>query len=412
MGFVSLDNLRPGMVLASPLKAPDGRVILGEGVELKEGHIKMLRIWGVPMADVVGYQEEAILEERHGREEALRTAREAVLSWFKPSLPLEEEMFSLAAEQVGERILKEGAVPPGWCPKPPKEPPRLNLGDMGVGVSAMLHLVRQHVRLSSFPAIYFKLKEVIDSPASSAAKIAEVVSKDPALTVRLLRLVNSSYYGFPKRIDSIQRAVAIVGTNQLTALAMAVSAMGVFRGVPSSRMNVEAFWEHSVACAVLCRVLAFVLRVPNEEQFFLSGLLHDVGRLVLFGKVPWIMKGLMDAALFEGVPTHHLEVRHLGFHHAQLGERLLREWNIPDFIRVLVGGHHDPMSSDLPREASVVHLADSMALAMRWGTSGSQLVPPLDPVALRMLELPPEALPMVVSQARRQIAEIRRVFLV
>ncbi|EHM10826.1 putative signal transduction protein [Thermanaerovibrio velox DSM 12556] len=412
MGLVSLENLRPGMVLASPLKAPDGRVMLGAGVEIKEGHIKMFRVWGIPWADVEGEEDQSIREEAQSREEALSAARDVVMRWFKPSHPLEEELFHLAVENAARRLLEEGALPPGWIPSPPKEQPKLNLGELGVGLPAMLHLVRQQVRLSSFPAIYFKLREVIDSPVSSAAKIAEVVSKDPALTVRLLRLVNSSYYGFPKRIDSIQRAVAIVGTNQLTALAMAVSAMGAFRGVPSSRMDVGAFWEHSVACAVTARVIAFTLKMPNEEQFFLSGLLHDIGRLVLFSKVPWVMKSLMEGALFEGVPTYVLEGRHLGFDHGRLGERLLKEWNIPDFIRVLVGGHHDPMGCDMPREASVVHLADAVALAMRWGSSGSSLTPPVDPAVPRMLELPPEGLPVVVSQAARQIAEIRRIFLI
>ncbi|ACZ18396.1 metal dependent phosphohydrolase [Thermanaerovibrio acidaminovorans DSM 6589] len=412
MGLVSIENVRPGMVLASELRAPDGRVMLGKGVTIEDRHIRMLRLWGIPVADVEGYEDRAIAEEEGVREEALRKARALVSRWMNPGTAFEEEIFAQAVREVGQRIAKEGSVPSAWIPYPPAEVPKVTLGDMGVGVPAMRHLVRQHVRLSSFPAIYFKLREVIESPVSSASKIAEVVSKDPALTVRLLRLVNSSYYGFPKRIDSIQRAVAIVGTNQLTALAMAVSAVGAFKGIPSSRIDVESFWEHSISCAVICRVIAFTLRMPNEEQFFLSGLLHDVGRLVLFAKVPWVMKSLMDLALYEGVPMHRVEERHLGFHHGSMGEALLKEWNIPDFIRTMVGGHHSPDESDLPRESAVVHLADAMALALRWGNSGSHLVPTLSQRGLDMLEIPPEALPAMVSQARRQIAEIRRIFLI
>ena len=89
---------------------------------------------------------------------------------------------------------------------------------------------------------------------------------------------------------------------------------------------------------------------------------------------------------------HRVEERHLGFHHGSMGEALLKEWNIPDFIRTMVGGHHSPDESDLPRESAVVHLADAMALALRWGNSGSHLVPTLSQRGLDMLEIPPEAL--------------------
>ena len=113
----------------------------------------------------------------------------------------------------------------------------------------------------------------------------------------------------------------------------------------------------------------------------------------------------------EARPLFEVETRMLGFHHAALGERLMREWNIPEPIRALVGAHHEPSEGDHPVEGAVVHLADLLAGVLRWGTSGSAYVPPADRGALQTLGLPPEALESVVAQAKRQVAEIRRAFL-
>ena len=143
----------------------------------------------------------------------------------------------------------------------------------------------------------------------------------------------------------------------------------------------------------------------------MAGLLHDIGRLILFHKVPWLLTGAMEQALWQERPLFEVETQILGFHHAALGERLMAEWNIPEPIRALVGAHHSPSEGENPGEAAVVHLADLLTGVLRWGTSGSVHVPEADRGALEVLGLAPEALESVVAQARRQVAEIRRAFL-
>ena len=414
MGRVSVRSLREGMVLEAPLKTPEGRAILAQGTVLTDKHIRMLKIWGVTDAEVEGFEDESLQAEEALKSEQLARAASLVGRWMPPpgEDPFLQEVARIGAEEVALRLLKEGNIPVSWVPRAPEGPPAPpDPRGKDLGPGGMAHLVRHQVKLVSFPAIYFKIREVIDSPVSSATHIADVVSKDPSLTVRLLRLVNSSFYGFPQRIDSIPRAVAIIGTNQLTALALAVSAVKVFKGVPARYVDMEAFWEHSVACGVLARVIAFALRLPNEERFFVAGLLHDIGRLILFHKIPWIMTEALETALREARPLFEVETRMLGFHHAALGERLMREWNIPEPIRALVGAHHEPSEGDHPVEGAVVHLADLLAGVLRWGTSGSAYVPPADRGVLQTLGLPPEALESVVAQAKRQVAEIRRAFL-
>jgi HD-like signal output (HDOD) protein len=272
----------------------------------------------------------------------------------------------------------------------------------------MRDLVAREVRLVSFPDIYLKIRGVIDDPLSSARRIAEVVGKDPALTVRLLRLVNSSYYGFPKAITSIHRAVAIVGSNQLSSLALAVSALSVFRDIPGAFVDVKSFWIHSVAVGVLARILAFRRRTRDEERHFLAGLLHDMGRIVLYNQLPGPMTEALRRASRERLPLVEAERAILGFDHADLARRRLTVWNIPESIRDLACAHHIPGAGS-PDEAGL-HGADFLANALRWGTSGTVMVPPLDP-AVELLELDEGTLETVLVQADRQIGEIRRIFL-
>jgi HD-like signal output (HDOD) protein len=416
------------MVLASDVRAPDGRTILGTGSRLTDRTIRMFRVWGIESADVEGETDESLERAASARAETLRRAEGLVALWMPP--PPEETLVAArtlhasalreAAARTASLLESEGRIPAAWVPPRAPSEEEVLLGGGGAGPRAeapeteqptlMRDLVAREVRLVSFPDIYFKIREVIDNPLSSARHIAEVVSKDPALTVRLLRLVNSSYYGFPKAITSIPRAVAIIGSNQLTSLALAVSALSVFRNVPGERVDVKSFWLHSVAVGVFARILAFRRRTRDEERHFLAGLLHDVGRIVLYNQVPWRMNEALALASAEGIPLFRAERELLGFDHADLARRLLAAWNIPENIRELSCGHHgpDPASAD---EAGI-HVADFLAGALRHGSSGSLFAPPVDPAAAALLDLDEGAVEAVCAQADRQIREIRKIFLV
>jgi len=439
VGRVGAALLREGMVLASDVRTPDGRTILGTGSRLTDRTIRMFRVWGIESADVEGETDESLERAASARAETLRRAEGLVALWMPP--PPEEDPGAArtlhaaalreAAARAASLLESEGRIPAAWVPSrvsseekalreggaeprtaasrdgrdaPPGAAPETGLPTL------MRDLVAREVRLVSFPDIYFKIREVIDNPLSSARHIAEVVSKDPALTVRLLRLVNSSYYGFPKAITSIPRAVAIIGSNQLTSLALAVSALSVFRNVPGERVDVKSFWLHSVAVGVFARILAFRRRTRDEERHFLAGLLHDVGRIVLYNQVPWRMNEALALASAEGIPLFRAERELLGFDHADLARRLLAAWNIPENIRDLSCGHHgpDPASAD---EAGI-HVADFLAGALRHGSSGSLFAPPVDPAAAALLDLDEGAVEAVCAQADRQIREIRKIFLV
>ena len=129
-------------------------------------------------------------------------------------------------------------------------------------------LVNDTVELASLPNVVMRAMEVLNHPHTSASAIGEIIGEDPALTTRLLRIVNSAFYGFPSRIDTISRAITIVGTLELTDLILGSSAIQVFYRLPNQLINMQGFWEHSLYSGVVARVLARYLRAPNTERCF------------------------------------------------------------------------------------------------------------------------------------------------
>lgn len=411
MGRVSVNNLREGMILEEDLSAPNGRFILGRGAALKESHIRMFKIWGVTGASVEGAEDGEIVLEQHLREEALRSAAAYLDSYFPPS-----EGEAQAPSGIRSFCTRKfaGEISSGKTPDPLpaiRQLPRPPDGHFGRTFSAY-DLAKNEVRLVSFPDIYFKIQEVINSPISSATSIAKVVGKDPSLTARLLRLVNSSFYGFPNPILSIPRAIAIIGSNELTALALAVSTMTVFRHVPSVYVDMKSLWKHSIACGVFSRLLAYSKRLRNEERFFLAGLLHDLGRIILYTKTPEEMTYALELSFFERIPLWRAEKRVFGFDHAAVGKVLLEEWNIPESIRKLCDFHHSPLEENAPEEAAFVHAADFIANGLRTGTSGSVYLSAIAPEIWDYLGLDEGDLESVLVQGERQIREIMHIFLV
>ena len=148
------------------------------------------------------------------------------------------------------------------------------------------YFIKGSVRLSSLPQIYFKINDVINDPESSFGDVAEIISNDVSLSVRLLKIVNSSFYNFPSEIDTISHAISIIGTSQLRDLALATMVMTAFEGVSEEFINMESFWKHSVGCGVAAWVIALNCSEANPERYYLTGILHDVGRLILFENHP------------------------------------------------------------------------------------------------------------------------------
>ncbi len=222
-------------------------------------------------------------------------------------------------------------------------------------------LVEKNVTLVSLPEVCIQVQLLTESTNTTAADIAEVVGKDTALTIRLLKLVNSAFFGIPRQIDTVTRAVNLIGVRELRNLTLAASAAEVFAGVPSDLIDMAAFWQHSVYTGLIGRNLATHCNVLHSERLFTAGLLHDVGRLLMLMKVPHDVTNVEAMRASSDKDVCELENEVLGFSHAEVGEALLRHWNLPDNLCVSVLYHHTPVEAhDAHLESAILHIADQV----------------------------------------------------
>jgi HD-like signal output (HDOD) protein len=249
-------------------------------------------------------------------------------------------------------------------------------------------LLESYVEVSSLPMIYYRINEAVNDPLTSMANIGKIISDDPGLTVRLLRLVNSAFYGFPSKIETITQALVIIGTRQLCDLALGTSIMTMFDGIPEDLVNMESFWRHSIGCGIAAKTLAVYRRETNIERFFVTGMIHDIGRLVIYKKNGDQAREVLLRSKSSGDLLFLAEREAMGFDHATLGRMLLQSWNLPPSIVEAVAFHHQPGEArHYPVEAAVVHVADLIVNAMRLGSSGERFAPPLDGQAWELLGL-------------------------
>ncbi len=220
-------------------------------------------------------------------------------------------------------------------------------------------LVARNVRLVSLPEVCIQVQALADSPHTVAADIGEVVSKDTALTTRLLKLVNSAYFSLPKKIDTISRAVNLIGMRELRNLTLAASAAEVFARIPANVIDMAAFWQHSIFTGLVARNLANRCNVLHSERLFTAGLLHDIGRLLMLMKMPTETGQVESIRLQSTEAICDIERRLISFDHAQVGHALLSHWNMPDNLCNSVLYHHNPADADDAHlETCLVHIAD------------------------------------------------------
>lgn len=233
--------------------------------------------------------------------------------------------------------------------------------------------------LPTLPEVATRLARMIHAPGVSAAEIGRLISEDPALTARVLRVVNSAYYGFPRQIDDVTHAIIILGFNKVRDIVLTTAVVNAF---PAGRGRFEfaAFWRHSMATAIAAESIGRVLGAASREDAFSAGLLHDIGKLLLaacfadpYGKV-------LERAEKNGMLLRQAEMDMLGFDHAAVGKRLADRWGFSEKLREVIDRHHEPATAPQHRElASLVHVADIFARALLVGSGGDRGIPLLDP---------------------------------
>lgn len=271
-------------------------------------------------------------------------------------------------------------------------------------------LIQADLELMSLPDIYLRIEGVINDADSSARHIAAIISQDPNLSAKLLKIVNSSFYGFKQKIDTISRAVTIVGHNQIGDLVLGTSVMALFREIPSTLLNMNLFWEHSVACGICARCIAGFRKFPNTESFFIAGLLHDLGKLIIFKNLPQQAKAVLQRVRHSESFYYQTERDLIGFDHAQVGKALAEKWKLPTGLEQAIGGHHPPWSRPPDSETVLIFIADNLANALGYGSSGERLVSPELTYAIDLLSLPKSIWDNLIPLIKHQIEATVHLF--
>ncbi|MDD5170393.1 MAG: HDOD domain-containing protein [Syntrophales bacterium] len=405
MGLLSGKDLQKGMALADDLLDFKGALLLAKGTVLTERHLLICKMWGVVEADIEGMTSSDI-EASEDAVLAGTAAAETVAKRFghadrnHPAIRALVRLCTLRSI-AGKEIDQDNFRESFWFSQEIEDIEKKRPMNIVPAV-----LIREDIKLSTLPDIYWQILDVISRPNSSAYDIEQVISKDTYLTARLLKIVNSSFYGYQEKIDTLSRAVNVVGTKQLSTLAVGVNVICSFEHIPQNIVNMKMFWKHSILCGLFARILAGYKNIHNAERLFVAGLLHDIGRLVLYNYLPRESLYAVTKARREHQLLNVGERDLFGVDHAAIGGELLAKWQIPPSLKDMVTYHHEPLISSNRMEASLVHLADIMTNAMGIGNSGEVLIPAMNSEAWALTGLSPNVLTPVMDQAEQQLKDV------
>jgi HD-like signal output (HDOD) protein len=230
--------------------------------------------------------------------------------------------------------------------------------------------------IPTLPVVATKVTEMINDPNSSSGDIADILKKDQVLTAKVLKLINSPYYGIPGEVTDVKRALAYLGFNTLAQLVLSVSVISLFGEKKENRFSMQDFWKHALGTAVASEVIAKRIGYAKPEECFTCGLLHDVGKIVLLQIAPDEFRKVVNLAEAEKISYHAAERKLEVPSHGYLGEYIANKWRLPMVIRASIRYHHVDVSSMETMLASMkpvvhtVNLANQLVVKNNIGYSG------------------------------------------
>lgn len=227
----------------------------------------------------------------------------------------------------------------------------------------------------TLPTIFTKVLEMLSNPNTTVQDLAELISKDIAIAGKVLQVVNSPIYGLISRVATISQAIFYIGFNEVRNICLAVSVIEVFKSVGGgSKFNIVELWKHSIATGVISRYIAQKVGIKNLDNYFISGIMHDIGKLFFVKYFNKRYMELIEEANESFVPLESLEKKVFGVNHLVLGEMIAKKWNLPSSISIPIRYHHSGASEKFDPLLACVHLANTMSHALFLGNSGNPMI--------------------------------------
>ncbi len=399
MIIIHTDDLKQDMILSEDITDITGRLLLQKGNSIQSNQINIIKKWGVTEVKIDECPVYHQKDESHKSIKANGNNEQEVEYLFKHAdldHPAMKELFRLAVLFRAENSVTE---------KNNKLTPfNTNDYEKHSSENILKDLSQAKIKLAEIPSIVLKLNEILSDPLSTADDLAQVVSKSPSLTAVLLKIVNSSYYCVTSRIDTISRAVTMIGTREISSLALVICTISGFKGIPKKVLDMHSFLKHSFTCGLISRIIAAGQNIRQTEQLFVSGLLHDIGRVIIYTHYPEQAKSILSHCIATKDLLYNEEIKHLGCTHSDVAEYLLRKWKFPSEITDTVSHHHNPIRANNPTFAMIVHISDIIVNALGIGSSGERFVPPLHPESWEKLDLSPSSFDVIIRQAIHQLS--------
>ncbi len=272
------------------------------------------------------------------------------------------------------------------------------------------------IGLPSLPTVVTQLLSVVGDPASSARDVSQLISTDQALTAKILKVANSAFYGFPRKIATVQFAIVVLGFETVKNLGLSVAILKRFhQGNDHPLFDRQQFWEHAIGCGVAGRMLARKRNRKLEGEAFVAGVLHDIGKLILIEYFPDEFGECLDRAKSDLLSIAEAEEQVIGVTHAEIGGWLAEKWKLPESLVNAIAHHHAPYELEEPDEILLItHMANALTRHNRIGSGGDRLGASLSPRVAAVFkngrDINDDVLLSELSEGYQEEIETARVF--
>jgi putative nucleotidyltransferase with HDIG domain len=256
--------------------------------------------------------------------------------------------------------------------------------------------------LQTQPAVIAKITQMLQNPATNADELGMAIRTDQVLASTVLKLVNSAFYGFPGRIGSISHAVVLLGFSTVKNIVLTASVLEIFKTDGGGKFNAQDFRKHSLACGVAAQCLAQAVGYEQKDECFVAGLVHDIGKLIMFQLAPDDFMRVIDCAEKTRSLFYDSETKLLGIDHQEIGGMLIEQWRLPPNILCAVSAHHNPPPDGESALTAIVHCADIFARALGYGNGGDNKIPMLSDNAWSTLKLDSVDLPRLFDNIEKE----------
>lgn len=258
----------------------------------------------------------------------------------------------------------------------------------------------------SMPAIYFQIRKLMETPNPKISDFENLVQTDSMLAVRIVKIANSTFFGFDRKADDLYEAINLIGIIQLHDLLLSSLAMRIFYAIPSQILNKDEFWKHSIKCGIAARSIAKYCQIPARNRFFTLGLLLEIGHAAMYIKAPELTINALVVSQQENRFLDEVEREYFGFDYCQLGAALMRLWQLPEVYPHIVEHHLYPERTDINchMQTDIINLAHQMLDTP--GCLGSRLSQMLAYHHQQWLDIPENIEDIILAEIASQIDEV------